>query len=82
MGWLFLLRKLAGLVPWQAWALAAFLGVAGIWHWREMRAAVGAALSALERQSEAQTKDADQAEMDVLRCPPGKWNREKSKCEP
>ncbi len=33
------IRALIGLVPWQAWALAAFLGAAGVWHWRATSAA-------------------------------------------
>lgn len=32
-------KALFGLVPWQAWALAGVLGLAGVWHWRETSAA-------------------------------------------
>lgn len=36
---LVVLKRLAGLVPWQGWALAGVLAVAGAWHWKETNAA-------------------------------------------
>lgn len=32
-------KALLGIIPWQAWALAGVLGLAGAWHWRETSAA-------------------------------------------
>jgi len=33
------LRALFGIVPWQAWALAGAVTIAGAWHWRATSAA-------------------------------------------
>jgi putative intracellular protease/amidase len=74
------IRKLIALVPWQAWALAGILTLAAGWHWKEVRAAVQASYAALVAQSEKQGRAADAAEMDVLRCPAGRWNRETGRC--
>lgn len=76
------LRSLSRLLPWQAWAVAGVLSVAAVWHWKEVRGAVAASYSKLEATFAVQEKKADAAELDVLRCPEGKWNRETSKCEP
>lgn len=32
-------KILKEVIPWQAWALAGVLGLAGAWHWRETSAA-------------------------------------------
>jgi hypothetical protein len=36
----------------------------------------------IERANSASRDAADKAQLDVMACPAGKWNRERSRCEP
>ncbi len=40
------IKAFAGLIPWQAWALAGVLGLAGTYHWRATSAAYEAGRAA------------------------------------
>ena len=79
------LRAFARLIPWQAWALAGVLSLAGIWHWKEVRAAVAASYAALVKKSDEQGAAADAGSITVNECyakgEPWRWNRETHRCE-
>ncbi|WP_395623371.1 hypothetical protein [Sphingomonas daechungensis] len=79
------LRAFARLIPWQAWALAGVLAFAGVWHWKEVRAAVAASYAALVKKSDEQGAAADAGSITVNECyakgEPWRWNREMRRCE-
>jgi len=76
-----------GAVPWQAWALAAFLAAAGFYHWKAVSAAGEAgkasAYAAVEKQNEEIADAAEKARARVRLCiaRDGVWNSAARRCE-
>jgi len=73
-----------GAVPWQAWAVIAAIAAGAFLIWRIERTAYErGAIEERVRINAANDKARDKAdagERDVLRCPPGKWDRGAGRC--
>ena len=73
-------------VPWQAWAVVSFIGLAGLWHWhatkRAYEAGRAAAIEMIEAANREANRKASEGEAAVIGCHRlGRvWNRETGKC--
>lgn len=83
-----IVRLLFGRLPWQAWAVAAVLAAAGLWHWQATHAAYKAgradALADVRSSNEHSGQLASQAADGVEACyakgMSWAWDRRVGKC--
>jgi hypothetical protein len=74
-------------VPWQAWAVGAFIVIGGMVHWARVQAAYtrgyAAAIEAVREANAKAGRKADEGERAVTRCfdDGGEWNREAGRCD-
>lgn len=76
---------LAG-IGWRGWLalMAGLLLIAAVVvkERRDREAGAATERARIERANDAAESKADAAERDVLACPPGRWNKEASRCAP
>ena len=73
-------------IGWRGWLalMAGLMLVAGVIvkEHRDREAGAAKERARIERANDAAESKADAAERGVLACPPGKWNKEASRCAP